>query len=112
MTATKELRELLKEHGIMWKPSAWGADCETYYEVNGLGYLASELGNGRMVVRIEGHPTPEQLVSAIPDVIPEQGTCRRVTDFDGTQFICSECGEHMGPHRWNYCPNCGRRSVE
>lgn len=38
-----------------------------------------------------------------------RGTCHKVLDFDGTAWICSECGEHIGPRRWNYCPNCGRR---
>lgn len=40
------------------------------------------------------------------------GTCRKVLDFDGTAWICSECGEHIGPRRWNFCPNCGRKVVD
>lgn len=40
-----------------------------------------------------------------------RGTCHKVLDFDGTAWICSECGEHIGPRRWNFCPNCGRRVV-
>ena len=41
--------------------------------------------------------------------VRELGTCHKVLDFDGTAWICSECGEHIGPRRWNFCPNCGRR---
>lgn len=40
-----------------------------------------------------------------------RGTCCKVLDFDGTAWVCSKCGEHIGPRRWNFCPNCGRKVV-
>ena len=63
MTATHELRRLLNERGVYWHPSAWSGIDETYYEVNGVGFLATEIA-GKLKVTVEGYITPAELVDA------------------------------------------------
>ena len=64
MTATHRLRELLNNCGVYWIPSAWSRADETFFKVNDVGWLATEMNAGKMKVTVEGHLTPEQVVDA------------------------------------------------
>ena len=64
MTATERLRAMLDERGVEWTPSVWSAKDETFYTVGEVGFLATEMSNGRMKVCTAGYPTPEQAIEA------------------------------------------------
>ena len=122
MTATDELRRMLTEAGVEWK--AWNGvhpitvwRDETYlYEFVEYGLIndakqvsdcpSNNDGYCELTIKVF-NCTPEQAVEATLG----RGTCHKTLDFDGAAWICSECGEHIGPRRWNFCPNCGRKVV-
>ena len=115
-TATDVLRRLLDERGVEWTPSVWSASDETFYKVGEVGYLATELSSERMKVRIDGYPTPEQVVEATLG----RGTCKaskqRSMDGKVRGWQCHGCGAAIvtapsgeeWPELPNYCPECGR----
>lgn len=102
-----ELHKALKARGIDY----WVAQGITFWnrddgcECLAYGYQAD--GVPKLAIKVVGFTDPEQAI----DATVGRGTCHKVLDFDGAAWICSECGEHIGPRRWNYCPNCGRRYV-
>ena len=121
MNATKELRKLLDQRDVSWRPSAWSPQYETYYQTdNGVGVVASEI-NGKITVRFESRITPEQAVEA---------TVGRETCKISYERKCSECGAYISDNasmyrmsvgdgcftvksrRPNFCPNCGRNVVQ
>lgn len=117
MTATDELRRLLDERGVEWMPSVFDRQHETFYEVNGVGFIVTEFPEiQRMSLACDMRITPKQAVEATLG----RGTCRNVGwRIDLDEFECSECG-YDGWTKWaidhrdrvpNYCPNCGRRVV-
>ena len=115
MTATKELRKLLDEREVEWgnvrnDGSESNYLTEWQLENNQGRAIATEWANGSgLSVEIHRyHLTPEQTIAATLGA----GTCHKVLDFDGAAWICSECGEHIGPRRWNFCPNCGAKAVD
>ena len=103
MSAKDELRRMLDEAGVEWDYGITGA-ASTKFDVNGVELTFIGMRDG---VTCSTILTPAQAIAATVG----RGTCHKVLDFDGTAWICSECGEHIGPRRWNYCPNCGRRCV-
>lgn len=103
MTATDELRRMLTDAGVEWKAPA-SYDGSTKYDTIVDDHWFHEY-DGRITVH---GLTPEQAIAATVG----RGTCHKVLDFDGAAWICSECGEHIGPRRWNFCPNCGRKVVD
>ena len=127
MTATEELRRMLDERGVEWETTGWPAECQTFYEAGGVGYIAigldDELGDSRMRVCLEEYMTPAQVIEATLG----RGTCCD-TEGSGRDFCCSECGarlyidtgdtytmiaadEHTIIKHPNFCPNCGREVV-
>ena len=64
MSATRCLRELLNNRGVYWIPSAWSRADETFFKVNDVGWLTTEMNAGKMKVTAEGYLTPEQVVDA------------------------------------------------
>ena len=104
MTATEKLRCLLDERGVEYEAPN---DIITMWAGNVCSWIAIEDKDGLAVAVNRDYLNPEQTIAATV----ERGTCHKVLDFDGTAWICSECGEHIGPRRWNFCPNCGRRVV-
>lgn len=111
MSITDELREMLDERGVKWE--AYDEfELTTQWETHdgAFVYWARER-DGKLLVETTAPTkcsllvTPDQAVAATL----WNGMCHKVLDFDGTVWICSECGEHIGPRRWNFCPNCGRR---
>ncbi len=114
MSATEELRRMLTERGMEWETTGWPAECQTFYEAGGVGYIAigldDELGDSRMRVCLEEYMTPEQVVEATLG----RGTCRNTEQLPlSWSFTCSECGVHSitEGERFNYCPNCGAEVV-
>ena len=120
MTATERLRAMLDERGVEWTPSVWSAKDETFYTVGEVGFLATEMSNGRMKVCTAGYPTPEQVIEATLG----RGECRDLAETpeyrDKTEFKCSECGyeysavggfgcDYGDEPDFRYCPNCGRK---
>ena len=101
MTATDELRRMLDEADVEWDYGITGA-ASTKFNANGVELTFIDMRDG---VTCSTILTPAQAIAATVGC----GTCHKVLDFDGTAWICSECGEHIGPRRWNFCPNCGRR---
>lgn len=115
MSATDELRRMLDERGVEWgniRNDGSESDYLTEWQFEGIqSYaVATEwaVGGGLSLETHRHHLTPEQAIAATV----WRGTCHKVLDFDGTAWICSECGEHIGPRRWNFCPNCGRKVVD
>ena len=113
MTATETIRAMLDERGVEWTPSVWSAKDETFYTVGEVGFLATEMSNGRMKVCTAGYPTPEQAIEATLG----RGECRNAAP-SYLDFLCSECGfvhyhsdtnDTGDGNEWNYCPNCGKR---
>lgn len=123
MTATDELRRMLDERGVKWETDRsgfrvmWGKPVDEFHDTMQFKAVDNALPNGGLNVHICGF-TPAQAIAATLDSSNctngerTNGTCHKVLDFDGAAWICSECGEHIGPRRWNYCPNCGRKVVE
>ena len=117
-SATDELRRLLDERGVEWRPIAWNPKKETfYYTSDGVGFCADEYVDG-VKIYTDAIIAPEQAVAATLG----RGTCHAVFEVDAMsederigEFVCSECGETFGdvrdqlPH---YCPACGKRVVE
>ena len=112
MTATDELRRLLDERGVEWWAGEDECDRKTHWESSGLTweYYNDENGDAWLgfLGACESDVSPEQAI----DATLGRGTCHRALDFDGTRYVCSACGEHFGPCRWHYCPNCGRRVMD
>ncbi len=110
MTATDDLRRLLDERGVGHYD---GTECtlwdyeQTSESTGCYRCSADEIRDGFVNVWMH-HLTPKQAIEATLG----RGTCHRALDFDGTRYVCSACGEHFGPCRWHYCPNCGRAVVE
>lgn len=100
MSATDELREGLRKRGESWHK--WPDEDSTTWQAYSDPHTATESMDGTLIVT---GLTPAQAIAATLGA----WTCHEVLGFDGTAWICSECGEHIGPRRWNYCPNCGRR---
>ena len=120
MTATDELRRMLDERGVEWMPIAWNPKKETFYHTpNGVGFCADEYTGG-VRVYTDATITPEQAIEATLG----RGTCRNVSPKLGNdEFTCEEClarvygsggrwfDVNWKYHKFNYCPNCGRRVV-
>ena len=107
MTATDELRKMLDKRGVEYEsydPDPKYATPTSERETRWGKASYREWPKGTVRFGVTG-TTPAQAIAATLGT----GTCHKVLDFDGTAWICSECGEHIGPRRWNYCPNCGRR---
>ena len=100
MTATDELRRMLTEAEVEYTTEG----VETFY---GRHCHAWPINDNDLCVSM-AYITPAQAIAATL----ARGTCHKVLDFDGAAWICSECGEHIGPRRWNYCPNCGAKVVD
>lgn len=65
MTATEELRRLLDERGVEWMPSAFDPPHETFYKVNGVGFIVTEFPEiERVSLACDMRITPEQAVEA------------------------------------------------
>ena len=121
MTATERLRAMLDERGVEWMPSVWSAKDETFYKVGEVGFLATEMSNGRMKVCTAGYPTPEQAIEATLgrgecEKLPSDGTTRCFVRRYGYErefgyWKCSACGcECFEGAR--YCMGCGRKVRE
>lgn len=123
MTATKRLRELLDERGILYDTAY---DVTMWTGSDGHGCTASEIfsrQNGKPTMKhlmIRRVMTPEQAIAATLGA----GTCRDKGNIE--RFICSECGcrldlqdDDWEATMWldeaamvpNYCPNCGKKVV-
>ena len=121
MTATDELRRLLDERGVKWMPSAFDPPHETFYKVNGVGFIVTEFPEiQRMSLSCDMRITPEQAIEATLGT----GTCRidvfdNLMESEGAGDVwleCSRCHWKMdyaeAPSMpLNYCPNCGARVV-
>ena len=110
MSATDDIRVLLGEHGVKCEIHDTKKRKDTHWGFRETSHaMFSEYGDGMTVFVMSGALwTPEEAIAATVG----RGTCHKVLDFDGTAWICSECGEHIGPRRWNFCPKCGRRVVD
>ena len=99
MSATDELLKLLKEQEFEHYRHEVPAeeDCVAFYDGN-RWHDCWESVDGE--VNVTFSMTPQEAIAATVG----RGTCHKVLDFDGTAWICSECGEHIGPRRWNFCP--------
>lgn len=97
MSATDELRGGLRELGVQYQACG---DSFTMWKHDGKTATYAEYPEGG---KLKAFVAPAQAIAATVG----RGTCHKVLDFDGTAWICSECGEHIGPRRWNFCPNCG-----
>ena len=106
MTMTDELRRLLDERGVEWRPVAWNPQRETFYHAaNGVGFCADEYTAGVMI-HTDATITPEQAVEATLG----RGTCE-VVEYEHTGIpVCSECGA-IQPEDCTvyYCWCCGRK---
>lgn len=102
MSETNELREGLRELGVQYQACG---DSFTMWKHDGKTAIYAEYPEGG---KLKAFVTPAQAIAATVG----RGTCHKVLDFDGAAWICSECGEHIGPRRWNFCPNCGRKVVD
>ena len=108
-SATDELRRLLDERGVEWRPIAWNPKKETfYYTSDGVGFCADEYVDG-VKIYTDALITPEQAVAATLG----PGTCE-VVGYENTGIpVCSECGA-IQPEDYTvyYCWCCGRKVVE
>jgi len=131
MSATKRLRELLDERGILYDTAY---DVTMWTGSDGHGCTASEIFS-----RQNGKPTTKHLM--IRRVMtPEQAIAATLGDTDATGgrqgdgtchdmgccrwFRCSACGfgiedmyvndedEYTPAEQPRYCPNCGRKVVD
>ena len=113
MTATDELRRLLDDRGVEW---TYG-DGTVSYASDGRWFHAWAYNDGAMCVSM-GYLTPEQAIEATLG----RGTCRNISPKLGNdEFTCEEClarvygsgGQWFDVnwkyHKFNFCPNCGRR---
>lgn len=120
-SATDELRRLLDERGVEWRPIAWNPKKETFYHTSdGVGFCADEYVDG-VKIYTDAIIAPEQAVAATLG----PGTCHPVisdnlNESEGTGDAwadCSECGHLLfvltdpNSEPPNYCPNCGRKLV-
>ena len=64
MSATKELRRLLNERGIEWMCGAFAPSEDTFYMINGYGYLATDMKSGKLRISVEGYLSPGQALDA------------------------------------------------
>ena len=110
-SSTAILRRMLDERGVEWRAytdltrGSMELFHSTYFDMpNGCKARADSIIDSDLVL-LTFRTTPAQAIAATFGT----GTCHKVLDFDGTAWICSEGGEHIGPRRWNYCPNCGKR---
>ena len=104
MTATERLRAMLDERGVEWTPSVWSAKDETFYTVGEVGFLATEMSNGRMKVCTAGYPTTEQVIEATLG----KGECHDTGNYISA-FECDTCGGVYEMYREpSFCPSCGR----
>lgn len=108
MSATDELRRMLDERGVEWRPIAWNPKKETFYHTSdGVGFCADEYVDG-VKIYTDAIIAPEQAIEATLG----PGTCHIGRGISGLMHVttghCSECGaEVVKPAR--YCSNCGRK---
>lgn len=115
-SATDRLRALLDERGVEWRG---GLPTETIVR-EPIDALYVERSDGRMHVYFRSYMTPEQAVAATLG----PGTCHNISPKLGNdEFTCDEClarvygsgGQWFDVnweyHKFNYCPNCGRKVV-
>lgn len=123
MSATDELRRLLDERGVEWMPSVFDPQHETFYDVNGVGFIVTEFPEiERLSLACDMRITPAQAIAATLG----RETCRRLpADNYGTTCIvrghgyemefgywkCSECGTNCFEGA-RYCMNCGAKVVD
>lgn len=118
MTETDELRRLLDERGVEWMPSVWSAKDETFYKVEDVGYLATELSSGKMKVCIEGYMTPKQTIEATLGRSECHMTEMRFPyENDGGYWLkCDQCGFMLYMRDWwqpvRFCSHCGAKVVD
>ena len=126
MTATEELRRMLDERGVEWRRtphySSESIDNETVFRGEGIEWYAHDHLNGRLGLRTARYEvTPEQAIEATLG----RGTCRNISPKLGNdEFTCDEClarvygsggrwfDANWEYHKFNYCPNCGRKVVD
>lgn len=120
MSATDELRRMLDERGVEWHPSVWDRSTETYWKTaDGNGCLAVQ-GETKLRLSFADYLTPAQAVEATLG----RGECHNISPKLGNdEFTCEEClarvygagGQWFDAnwkyHKFNYCPNCGRKVV-
>lgn len=124
MSATDELRRMLDERGVEWEDmSIRPYACTSWRDPDGEPCTALEgaddIPDGRLSA--QALLTPAQAI----DATLGRGTCRNISPKLGNdEFTCEECcarvygscGEWFDAnwkyHKFNYCPNCGRRVVE
>lgn len=119
MTATDELRRLLDERGVEWRPmhdteAGYHEDRDTEFLVDGCKHVAHEWwGHGLQVDML----IPAQVIAAT--LGHQQGTCRivkrRETDLWWEERLTMECGydfKWSEPEYPHFCPYCRRRVVE
>ena len=114
MIATEELRRLLDESGVEWKPgdSRIFRDSITYWIVGKIRWSAIEGNDGLVLNNIElDRLTPEQVIAAT--LGPGECEMEYVSDF--LSWHCKACGHlDMAPRdpRPRYCKWCGRKVVD
>ena len=110
-SATDELRRLLDERGVKWRPIAWNPKRETFYHTSdGVGFCADEYKDG-VKIYTDATITPEQAVAATLG----RGTCEVEYVSDWMGWHCKACDmlwQGLRDQRPRYCPNCGRKVVE
>lgn len=129
MSATDELRRLLDERGVEWMPSVFDPQHETFYDVNGVGFIVTEFPEiERLSLACDMRITPAQAIAATLG----RGTCHadetdaikcwvKCNDEPSTERMelihvmeCSACGstyEHINGS-YEFCPRCGRKVVD
>jgi len=104
MSVTKVLMDLLDKNGIEYWADSEDSPSRVEWMTDADVFTARNADGSKMEVQITRDMTPEQALS----LTIGRGYCRKVTDFDGTRYVCSGCGSPIGPQRWNFCPECGR----
>lgn len=118
MTATGELRRLLKERGVEWDASdTYRLLVTSWKDAIGHNWAFMEHRDGSFSKLTAYHLTPEQAIAATLG----RGECHDKNGFDPELgFECTVCGAmvdsymvtpmEMGHVRqFAYCPFCGRR---
>ena len=104
MNAIEAMMDLLDKNGIEYWADSEDSPSRVEWMTDAEVFTARSVDGYKMEVQITRDMTPDQALS----LTLGRGYCRRVTNFDGTGYVCSECGSFMGPQRWNFCPECGR----
>ena len=119
-SATERLRALLDERGVEYTIDHGYR--EFFWDFGESGRArASAIGTKGLVQMIVTGITPEQAI----DATLVRGTCRNISPKLGNdEFTCEEClarvygsggrwfDVNWEYHKFNYCPNCGRKVVE